>query len=173
MGLLLPGDSTSIRGGRLRLWFARWIVKLARPELETMIDWQRLHGFLNWGPPGRLSVHPTAEVCNALFNTLSGTIVVEKYVAMGQNVTLATGSHDMSVLGAERQRAVAPAGRDIVVGEGAFVGSGAIILGPCVIGKHAVVAAGSLVRTDVSDFEMVAGVPAKTVRSIRPGARRD
>jgi acetyltransferase-like isoleucine patch superfamily enzyme len=112
-------------------------------------------------------VHPTAEVCNALFNTESGTIIIEQHAMLGQDVMLATGTHDLTMLGAERQRAVPRLGRDIVIREGAFVASGAIVLGPSVIGKHAVVAAGSVVRGDVADFDLVAGVPARRVRSMR------
>jgi acetyltransferase-like isoleucine patch superfamily enzyme len=80
-----------------------------------------------------------------LFNTVSGTIVIEQYAMRRQNVTLATGTHDVTALGPARQQAVPRAGRDILIREGAFVARGAIVPGPSLIGKHAVVAAGSLV----------------------------
>ncbi|MEY2443252.1 MAG: hypothetical protein QOJ46_2678, partial [bacterium] len=51
-------------------------------------------------------------------------------------------------------------------GEGAWIGSGAIVLGPCRIGAHAVVAAGAVVTEDVAPETLVAGVPARTVRSL-------
>ena len=77
-----------------------------------------------------------------------------------------TGTHDITRRGLERQAAVPREGRDIVVEEGAWVGSGAILLGPCRIGAHAVVAAGAVVTGDVAPATLVAGVPARLVRDL-------
>jgi acetyltransferase-like isoleucine patch superfamily enzyme len=41
-----------------------------------------------------------------------------------------------------------------------------LVLGPVTIGEHAVVAGGSLVRDDVAPYTVVAGRPAKVVRTI-------
>ncbi|MFT4034161.1 MAG: hypothetical protein QM679_01140 [Patulibacter sp.] len=49
---------------------------------------------------------------------------------------------------------------------GAWVAAGAIVLGPCVIGENAVVAAGAVVTGDVAPYTVVAGVPAKPVRRL-------
>jgi acetyltransferase-like isoleucine patch superfamily enzyme len=51
-----------------------------------------------------------------------------------------------------------------VIGEGATIGIGAIVLGGVNIGKGAVVAAGALVAKDVAPYTMVAGIPAKTIK---------
>jgi acetyltransferase-like isoleucine patch superfamily enzyme len=68
--------------------------------------------------------------------------------------------------GRERQLAIPRSGRDIVIGEGAWVASNAMVLGPCTIGAHAVVGGGSLVIGDVAPYAIVAGVPAKVLRTI-------
>lgn len=52
----------------------------------------------------------------------------------------------------------------IVVEEGAWIGAGAIVLEGVKIGRGAVVAAGALVRTDVPDGMIAAGVPATLIR---------
>jgi acetyltransferase-like isoleucine patch superfamily enzyme len=61
-------------------------------------------------------------------------------------------------------------GRDIVIGEGVWLSSNVIVVGPCTIGEHAVVGVGSLVLNDVECYTVVAGSPA-TMRSTipRPG----
>jgi acetyltransferase-like isoleucine patch superfamily enzyme len=46
------------------------------------------------------------------------------------------------------------------------VASNATILGPCVIGEHAVVAAGAVVTGDVPARTIYAGVPAKLVGTV-------
>ena len=52
----------------------------------------------------------------------------------------------------------------IVVEEGAFIGTGAIILPGVRIGMNAVVAAGAVVRSDVPPDTVVGGVPARPIQ---------
>jgi hypothetical protein len=92
---------------------------------------------LIYGDPARLRVHPTAIVNNALFNLSSGDVTVARYAFFGHNVAILTGTHDIATFGAERQVAVPRTGNDVVVGEGAWLSSFAIVVGPCTIGAHA------------------------------------
>lgn len=125
---------------------------------------------LVFGDPARLHVHETAVVNNALFNLSSGEITLGKYAFFGHNVSVLTGTHDWTTFGAERQVAVPTSGRDVVIEEGAWVSSSAIVVGPCRIGAHAVVGVGSLVLGDVEAYTVVAGSPARVLRTIpRPG----
>ena len=57
-----------------------------------------------------------------------------------------------------------PINRPVRIGAGSWVGAGAIILPGANIGCNVVVAAGSVVRGDVPDRCVVAGVPARIVR---------
>jgi serine acetyltransferase len=57
-----------------------------------------------------------------------------------------------------------PVNRPVRIGAGSWLGAGAIILPGARIGRNVVVAAGSVVRGDVPDRCVVAGVPAKIVR---------
>lgn len=54
--------------------------------------------------------------------------------------------------------------------EGAWLGQGAVICPGVTIGRNAVVGANSVVRHDVPDFCVAAGVPAKVIRRVDPGA---
>jgi acetyltransferase-like isoleucine patch superfamily enzyme len=121
------------------------------------------------GDRARLRIHPTAVVNNALFNLSSGTITVGEYAFFGHDVAVLTGTHDIAKFGRERQTAIPRSGRDVVVHEGAWLASDVLVLGPCQIGAHAVVAAGSLVLRDVDPYTIVAGRPAAVVRTIEPG----
>lgn len=119
-----------------------------------------------FGPTERLSVAEDAVVNDALFNTVSGRIVVEPTAFFGHDVAVLTGTHDVRATGLARQRAIPTEGRDITIEAGAWIGSRATLLGPCRIGAHAVVAAGALVREDVAPGAIVAGVPARPIGSI-------
>ena len=51
----------------------------------------------------------------------------------------------------------------VVVREGASLGARAVVIAGCVIGRWALVAAGAVVTRDVSDFALVAGMPARRI----------
>lgn len=119
----------------------------------------------------RVHFHPTAVLNNALFNVSSGDITIGPYAFFGHDVSLLTGTHDISKFGAERQVAVPKVGRDIGIGEGVWLAS-VVVVGPCTIGDHAVVGVGSLVLSDVEPYTVVAGGPA-TVRATIPLPGRD
>jgi acetyltransferase-like isoleucine patch superfamily enzyme len=149
----------------LRRVLAEQDPRQAGPEAHV-----EMYKYLVHGDKARLRIHPTAVVNNALFNVGSGDITVGEYAFFGHNVSVLTGTHDITKFGRERQLAIPRSGRDIVIGEGAWVASNAMVLGPCVIGAHAVVGGGSLVMGDVEPYTIVAGSPARVLRTIpRPG----
>ena len=93
-----------------------------------------------------------------------GKIVIEDYVFFGHSVQLLARSHDYKEVNSKRQN-IAPE-KPIIIKNGAWIASGAIIIGGVTIGKHSVVGAGSVVTKDVPDKTIVAGNPAKFKRSI-------
>jgi hypothetical protein len=121
---------------------------------------------LIFGPPERVHIAESAIVNDALLNTVSGSITIADDAFFGHRVSVLTGTHDVTRRGHERQLAIPQEGRDVHIEEGAWIGSGAIVLGPCRIGAHAVVAAGAVVTGDVAPATLVAGVPARTVRAL-------
>jgi acetyltransferase-like isoleucine patch superfamily enzyme len=123
----------------------------------------RVHGAVE-----RLRIDSTAIVNNALFNVSGGDITIGKYAFFGHNVAVLTGTHDITKFGRERQTAFPRSGRDVVIGDGVWVASHCIVLGPVTIGEHAVVAAGSLVMDDVPPNAVVVGRPARVMRTIEP-----
>lgn len=56
---------------------------------------------------------------------------------------------------------------EVRIRNGAYIGTGAIILPGVTVGKEAVVAAGAVVTKDVPDRTMVAGVPAVIKKKLR------
>ncbi len=103
------------------------------------------------------------------FNTRSGDIYVGKNTIFGENVMVLTGKH-LNIAEAQEQNVllhyVPPQGRDIIIGEGCNIASGAIIIGNVRIGNYAVVAAGAVVTSDVPDRVLVGGVPAKVLKRL-------
>ena len=155
----------------------RLITRLLRGPLEAMVDARvderveelkldALYRHRWHGDADRLRIHETAVVNNALFNVSGGTITVGKDAFFGHDVAVLTGTHDIEKFGRERQLDFPRSGRDVVIGEGVWLASHVLVLGPVTIGDHAVVAGGSLVREDVEPYTVVAGRPAKVVKTI-------
>ena len=83
----------------------------------------------------------------------------------GMRCMILTGTHDYMQFGAARRLAVSS--RPVVIGEGAWIGSGAIVCPGVTVGAHAVVAAGAVVFRNVAPYTLVAGNPARKIRKLR------
>lgn len=151
----------------------RMIGRVLRGPVEALVA-QRveelkldaLYSYRWHGDRSRLHIPDSAVVNNALFNLSGGTITLGEYAFFGHDVAVLTGTHDITLFGRDRQLGFPRSGRDVVIGEGVWLASHVLVLGPVTIGEHAVVAAGSLVREDVEPYTVVAGRPAKVVKKI-------
>ena len=142
----------------------RWLyLKTLGRLIDVQIRNHLLFKSVILGEPARVSVAKSALVNNALFNVLSGNVKVGEHAFFGQNVCLLTGAHNILASKETRKYDFPKENWDIVVGDGAWIASNATILGPCVIGEMAVVAAGAVVCDDVEPYTIVGGVPARQI----------
>jgi acetyltransferase-like isoleucine patch superfamily enzyme len=150
--------------------FREWLHRiLSDPETEAFVKSVMLNRplvFESADGSNRLDIATSAVVNNAVFNLSSGDVRVDEWAFFGHEVKVLTGTHDATKFEWERQIAIPKKGRDIHIGRGAWIGTGAIILGPCTIGEHAVVAAGSVVTRNVPAYAVVGGVPAKVIKTV-------
>lgn len=102
---------------------------------------------------------------------LSDVVLIGAGAVLGPRVCVLTHQDAGAHHGAPVAEVLGTFHRPTQVGAGAFVGAGAIILCGVHIGEHAVVAAGSVVTSDVAAGTVVAGAPAAVVRSIRDELR--
>jgi acetyltransferase-like isoleucine patch superfamily enzyme len=137
--------------------------QVTRQVEELKLD--ALYSYRWHGDRSRLHIPDTAIVNNALFNMSGGEITIGEYAFFGHDVAVLTGTHDIEQFGRDRQLAFPRSGRDVVIGDGVWLASHVLVLGPVTIG---VVAGGSLVREDVEPYTVVAGRPAKVVKKITP-----
>ena len=124
-----------------------------------------LHNHLVYGEKERLILPEVYKLNNTLFNVVGGTVSIGERVFFGHNVLVLAGTHNYQHLDLERMNGDLQ-GNDIVIEEGVWIASGAIVIGPARIGKYSVVAAGAVVKGDVPPYVVVAGVPARVVKHI-------
>lgn len=121
---------------------------------------------------------PLFERDNILFHYGPGRLVIGRYcgIARGTRFLMGSSSHAMGVstfpfpmFGGRWLEAMdVMRGRDLrgdlVVGNDVWIGYSALLLAGITVGDGAVVAAGSVVTSDVPPYAIVAGNPARVVR---------
>lgn len=85
------------------------------------------------------------------------------HVMIGPSVQIYTAAHALSAT--ERIKGLETA-KMIVIEDNVWIGGGAIILPGVVIGAEAVVGAGAVVTKDVAAYTVVAGNPARVIRTL-------
>ncbi len=88
----------------------------------------------------------------------TGGLIIGENVSIAAGVWLVTGTHDMN------HPQFLDTYRPIVIGDYAWIGMRATILGGISIGEGAVVMAGAVVTHDVPPYAVVGGIPAKVIR---------
>jgi acetyltransferase-like isoleucine patch superfamily enzyme len=151
---------------RLRHVCRQYYLRLSSATIGRLLGFILLNEPLIVGRRKRLFIDKSVVLNNTLLNTLSGTITIGKNAFFGYNVHLLAATHDKTTFGEARILSVPPNGHDIVIGEGAWIASGVIVIGPCEIGHDAVVAAGSVVTRNVKPRTVVAGIPAVEISKI-------
>jgi acetyltransferase-like isoleucine patch superfamily enzyme len=96
-------------------------------------------------------------------------------LVIGRGCDLAGGVHVYTHSTARRcvsDRAVPIERRPVRIGDCTFIGANAVILMGVTIGSHCVIGAGAVVSTDVPDFGVAVGIPARVVGTVdsRTGA---
>ncbi len=125
-----------------------------------------------YGMPFAALVHPTAHISRqstlGAGTILSPGVLVASHTALGQHVFINRGvliGHDTTIGDYVTIQPGANIAGVCHIGEGVFIGMGAIVQDRITIGAHAVVGAGSVVTKDVPDNVLVAGMPARILKT--------
>ena len=136
-----------------------------------------LHRIAHWAWKRKIPLLPMAIKA---FNRIAFSAVVPYQVSIGKNVLLAyQGLGTIINKGAVIEDDVTiAAGVTIggrsghptppVIEKGAMIGTGAKVLGPIRIGKYASIGANAVVLTDVPDYGVAVGIPAKVIKINKP-----
>lgn len=98
-----------------------------------------------------------------LYSSSQGRIRIGKNNDFAPRVLLNTGTH---VIGDNARRAGKPIAADILIGNGCWIGMGAIILSGTKVGDGCIIAAGAVVKGEFPENVLIAGVPAVIKRKL-------
>jgi acetyltransferase-like isoleucine patch superfamily enzyme len=131
------------------------------------IDYTYVHGNKK-----RVLIGENCSTMNSILNVISGSIHIGDNTILGHNCMLLTGTHNfkngkrISLLDNHDEEETPKTGRDIIIGEGCFIGSGVSIIGPVTIGNNVIIASGSVVNKNINDYSLVGGIPAKLIKKL-------
>lgn len=107
--------------------------------------------------PRYIKIGENSHINQNCFLDGRGNLTIGNNVSISHYVKLCTGGHDINSPQFIGQHGT------IIIEDYCWIGIGAIILKNVRLGEGSVVAAGSVVTKDVLPYEIVGGVPAKTI----------
>lgn len=164
----------------------RWYVRLLAPLYQHRGRGSKIYASVRMDTPpyrrfslGRRSVVESFSCINnavgdviigdhtriGLHNTVIGPVTIGSHVNLAQGVTVTALNHNYD----NPEKYIDQQGittQPVVIGDDVWIGAGAVILPGVSVGSHSVVAAGAVVTKDVPQRCVVAGVPAKIIRTI-------
>lgn len=102
-----------------------------------------------------------------LSNTIIGPVTIGNDIRLAQNITLSGLNHnyeDISLPIHEQGVSTSP----IVIEDETWIGANVVVLAGVTIGKHSVVAAGSIVTKNIPTYSVAVGNPARVVKKYNP-----
>ena len=148
---------------------------MAARSLAFKLLFRRLGGFA-WVQPrvtfvqtDRLSVGRMFGVNSGTYINAIGGITIGDYVLIGSNVTISSGRHPID--GAEPPVFARPSEpMPIVMEDDVWIGAGAVIMPGVTLRRGTVVGANAVVTRSTDPYSVVAGAPARKLRSRLPEA---
>ena len=105
-----------------------------------------------------------------LGNTIIGPATIGHHVNLAQNVTVTGLNHNYQNAD-KRIDEQGVSTRPVTIEDDVWVGANAVILPGVTLGKHSVVAAGSVVSRSVPPYSVCAGSPAKVIKQFNPQSK--
>ena len=164
----------------------RWYIRLLAPLYQHRGRSSKIYGSVRMDtPPYRkfsLGKHSVVEsfscINNAvgdvvigdytrigIHNTIIGPVTIGSHVNLAQGITVTALNHNFENTN-ERIDLQGVTTKQVVINNDVWIGANAVILPGVTIGRHAVVAAGAVVTTDVPENTVVGGVPAKIIKRL-------
>lgn len=165
----------------------RWYIRMLAPLYQKRGRGSKIYGSVRMDTPpyrrftiGRESV---IESFSCINNAVGDVVIGDKTriglhctiigpVTIGNNVNLAQGivvtalNHNFTDC-TKRIDEQGISTKEVTIGNDVWIGANATILPGVTIGRHCVVAAGSVVTKDVPDYTVVGGVPARIMKRLK------
>jgi len=100
-------------------------------------------------------------------NVLIGPVTIGNDVMMAQNIVLSGLNHGYEDINTVPHKQPVTK-KKITIEDEVWIGANVVIVAGVTIGKHAVIAAGSVVTKNIPSYSVVVGNPAKVIKQYNP-----
>lgn len=153
--------------GRLIYSFVRWIqIMMLKKRGWVLSDnvMISIHGVRKIGG-GKIYCADNVNINAECMLIASSDITIGKNSTLAYRTLLTTNANPNAPYN-ELCKIYPPIHKEIRIGDNVWIGAGVIVLPGCRIGNNSVIAAGSVVCSDIPDNCMAAGVPAKVKKRL-------
>jgi acetyltransferase-like isoleucine patch superfamily enzyme len=117
------------------------------------------------GPEAQLSIGDCTSIWYGTVISARHAIIIGSHCAISWNCTVI--DNDMhAIVEVDEPNSPSTDSNTVKIGDHVWIGASAIVLKGVTIGMNSIVAAGSIVTKDVPPYTLVAGIPARPMRSI-------
>ena len=148
----------TIEHPRSLLIFKSILLRLAGLHVENPIFIDRGFRCIN---PNKIKIESFVSLGHDNHIWAFSTVKIGRYTQTAKDLLIIAGSHDIASF-------ISLPNQEVTIGPGCWIGARATILGGVTIGKGCVIGAGSLVRTNIPDWSVAVGVPARVIRQREP-----
>jgi maltose O-acetyltransferase len=145
-----------------------WRVALMRRAGVSVGEGTTVRSRCYFGGPGPFTIGARCYVSYGGEFDGSAPVTIGNDVYVASGVSVGTCTHE---IGEASQRAGRRFAASVSIGDGSWIGMNSTILPGVTIGPGCVIAAGAVVAHDCEANGLYAGVPAKLVDELEPGAR--
>lgn len=153
--------------GRLIYSFVQWIQRMILKRRGWVLSdnvMVSIHGVRKIGG-GRIYCADNVNINAECMLVASSDITIGKNSTLAYRTILTTNANPNSPYN-ELCKIYPPIHKEIRIGDNVWIGAGVIVLPGCRIGNNSVIAAGSVVCSDIPDNCMAAGAPAKVKKHL-------
>lgn len=131
-------------------------------------SWLSAIGSKNKASEAMISIGNHTSISGHCTITAIRNVTIESHVLIARYVYISDHSHSYNNPSQPIKSQSTTTPKPVLIKHGSWIAQSAVICPGVTIGRNSVVAANSLVRTDVPDNCVVAGSPAKVIKNINP-----
>lgn len=102
-----------------------------------------------------------------LSNAIIGPVIIGNKVILAQHVVVSGLNHSYKDTHlAIKDQPIEK--KKIIIGDGCWLGANVVVTAGVTVGKHCIIAAGSIVTKNIPDYSVVVGNPARVIKTYDP-----